>query len=187
METTETELLRLFGKRLREARCALGITQAELARWLNVRQSTISEYETGVYAPELPLLWRIAQVLHVPVGYFFPPERGAVWNEREAAEFALIQGLSPQLRQFVWLLIVQLLKAQQGQPIVNERLLREERLTALRFLERDARQVQWKALAAGFDAVPLELLAQFAALLLLGGLRGWSANLDLEDDDEAAV
>jgi hypothetical protein len=32
METTEALLLQLFGKRLREARCALGIPQAELAQ-----------------------------------------------------------------------------------------------------------------------------------------------------------
>ena len=37
--------------RVRKLREELGMTQAELAGELNVRQQTVSEWETGAYAP----------------------------------------------------------------------------------------------------------------------------------------
>lgn len=39
------------GERVRALRQHLGLTQAELARELNVRQQTVSEWETGQYRP----------------------------------------------------------------------------------------------------------------------------------------
>ena len=36
---------------MRALRVTLGLTQAELAEELNVRQQTVSEWETGVYRP----------------------------------------------------------------------------------------------------------------------------------------
>ena len=38
-------------KRVRALREELGMTQAELAAELNVRQQTVSEWETGIYRP----------------------------------------------------------------------------------------------------------------------------------------
>lgn len=38
-------------RRIRELRRHLGLTQAELARNLGVRQQTVSEWETGQYEP----------------------------------------------------------------------------------------------------------------------------------------
>ena len=39
------------GERVRSLRGHLGLTQQELARELNVRQQTVSEWETGQYQP----------------------------------------------------------------------------------------------------------------------------------------
>jgi len=39
------------GERIRALRRHLGLTQDELARELNVRQQTVSEWETGQYRP----------------------------------------------------------------------------------------------------------------------------------------
>jgi transcriptional regulator with XRE-family HTH domain len=64
----------IFGSRIREARERLGISQEELAERLNKKQRAISEYENGnrrMFVTDLPDL---AQVLGVPVSYFFDGE-----------------------------------------------------------------------------------------------------------------
>jgi DNA-binding transcriptional regulator YiaG len=38
-------------ERVRALRKRLGLSQAEMARWLGVRQATVSEWETGRYEP----------------------------------------------------------------------------------------------------------------------------------------
>ena len=44
-----------------------GLTQMELAGRLNIRQSTISNIETGIRAPSLRLLCKLAEALGVTV------------------------------------------------------------------------------------------------------------------------
>src|SRR5688572_2494593 len=63
--------IELMGHRIREARERLGLTQGELAERIGKSQDAISHYETGdraVVVTELPLL---AEVLKVPLSYFF--------------------------------------------------------------------------------------------------------------------
>src|SRR2546422_972150 len=55
--------------RLRKLRKERGFTQAQLAKRANVRQATISEWESGtVHRMDTDLLDRVCEVLGVPLG-----------------------------------------------------------------------------------------------------------------------
>jgi len=63
--------LHQLGQRIRQARERLSLSQEQLAELVNKDQTAVSEYENGkrkVSITELPLL---ANVLDVPIGYFF--------------------------------------------------------------------------------------------------------------------
>lgn len=67
---TQAEL----GQRIRQAREAIGLSQRDFSEAVSKDQTAISEYETGkrkVPAVELSLF---AQVLQVPVAYFYEGE-----------------------------------------------------------------------------------------------------------------
>ncbi|TDT77120.1 transcriptional regulator with XRE-family HTH domain [Litoreibacter halocynthiae] len=59
------------GKRLRHRRWMLGMTQGELANALGIRFQQIQKYESGANRVSASRLWDIAQVLEVPIAYFF--------------------------------------------------------------------------------------------------------------------
>lgn len=54
-----------FGKRLRERRAALGWTQHELAKRMDIAQMEVSAYERGVTKPKIERAVLMAQVLGV--------------------------------------------------------------------------------------------------------------------------
>ncbi len=58
-----------FGKVLRGLRKEDNIGQKELASYLNVSVSTISNYENGVHAPDLETLCRLADFFKVSVDF----------------------------------------------------------------------------------------------------------------------
>ena len=65
----------LFGRRLRAARLAAKLTQADLGRVLglddqNTGAPRVSRYETGKHEPDQATLARIAEALGLPVAYF---------------------------------------------------------------------------------------------------------------------
>lgn len=63
-----------LGNRIRRARERLGMSQEELAELISRRQYSVSAYESGkqrIFAIDLP---KIAEVLDVPVAYFFEEE-----------------------------------------------------------------------------------------------------------------
>lgn len=65
----------LFGRRLRAARLAAGMTQADLGRVLglddqNTGAPRVSRYETGKHEPDQATLQKIAKALNLPVAYF---------------------------------------------------------------------------------------------------------------------
>jgi transcriptional regulator with XRE-family HTH domain len=65
--TTQVEL----GQRIRQARDNIGMSQRDFSDAVGKDQTAISEYETGkrkIYAVEL---FQFAQVLQVPVSYFY--------------------------------------------------------------------------------------------------------------------
>ncbi len=59
------------GKRLRQRRRQIGITQKALAQKTGVKFQQVQKYETGANRVSASRLWDIADVLDVPVSYFF--------------------------------------------------------------------------------------------------------------------
>lgn len=89
----ENAFLKLFGRRMREARERVGLTQEELAIRIGRAQNLISRYERGrqgIHISELPIL---AQALSVPIAYFF--------GESTASEeiSAILERLTPPMQQ----------------------------------------------------------------------------------------
>lgn len=65
----------LFGRRLRAARLAAGMTQTDLGRILglddqNTAAPRVSRYETGRHEPDGETAAKIAKALGLPVAYF---------------------------------------------------------------------------------------------------------------------
>jgi transcriptional regulator with XRE-family HTH domain len=69
-----------IGSRLRLRRLAMGFSQETLAKSLGITFQQIQKYERGTNRIFASRLFRLAQVLRVPVGYFFqgqPPQGAA--------------------------------------------------------------------------------------------------------------
>jgi len=60
--------------RLRELRAVRRWSQADLADRLDVSRQTINAIETGRYDPSLPLAFKIAAVLELPIESLFSPD-----------------------------------------------------------------------------------------------------------------
>lgn len=74
-----------FPARLRQLRVERQLTQAELARRLNVERSLVSNYEHGVSLPPLPMLEKLARVLEVSLDHlvFRDKNRDEAVRDRE--------------------------------------------------------------------------------------------------------
>lgn len=59
------------GKRIRQRRKMLGLSQTELAVRVGVKFQQVQKYETGVNRVAASRLWKIAETLKVPITYFF--------------------------------------------------------------------------------------------------------------------
>lgn len=60
--------------RLKEARIRSRMTQAELARLVQVTTSAIGNYETGVSVPKETVFIALMKALHVDANYFYQDE-----------------------------------------------------------------------------------------------------------------
>ena len=60
-----------LGKRLRRRRRLLGLTQQQLADAVGVRFQQIQKYECAANRMSAARLWQLAEVLEVPVSYFY--------------------------------------------------------------------------------------------------------------------
>ena len=72
-----------IGKRLRWRRRAVGMTQGELANRIGVRFQQIQKYECAANRMSAARLWQLAEVLEVPVSYFY---EGLTRDQRESLE-----------------------------------------------------------------------------------------------------
>lgn len=70
--------------RIRELREQRNLKQIDLAKAINVRQNTLSTWETGRYEPDLEMLSRLANYFDVSVDYLLGRE-GMVEQKKEAA------------------------------------------------------------------------------------------------------
>lgn len=59
------------GKRLRQRRRVLGLTQQKLADEVSIRFQQIQKYESGANRISASRLWALSRALEVPVAYFF--------------------------------------------------------------------------------------------------------------------
>jgi transcriptional regulator with XRE-family HTH domain len=69
------ESQREVGRRIRDARDEKGWKQKDLARAVHVEPTTVSRWERGASAPDLPMLERIAAELGKPLPYFVSDSR----------------------------------------------------------------------------------------------------------------
>ena len=60
-----------LGKRLRQRRRLLGLTQQQLATAVGVRFQQIQKYECAANRLSASRLWALSQALGTPVAYFF--------------------------------------------------------------------------------------------------------------------
>jgi transcriptional regulator with XRE-family HTH domain len=60
-----------IGRRVRERRVAMGLSQSELAEGLGISFQQVQKYESGANRISGSRLWDIAQLLQVQVGHFF--------------------------------------------------------------------------------------------------------------------
>lgn len=76
-----------LGRRLRRRRRLLGLTQQELAGSCGVRFQQIQKYECAANRMSAARLWQLAEVLEVPVSYFYEGltrEQREEWRERDS-------------------------------------------------------------------------------------------------------
>lgn len=65
------------GKRIRQRRWMIGMTQQQLAEHVGIKFQQIQKYETGMNRVSASRLWDIAESMNVPVSYFFEGLEGA--------------------------------------------------------------------------------------------------------------
>jgi transcriptional regulator with XRE-family HTH domain len=77
-----TELDVFAGRRLREARLALPMTQEELGKALGLSFQAIQKYESGENRLSVGRLVAAAKTLEKPLSYFVPSETGSAAEEK---------------------------------------------------------------------------------------------------------
>ena len=59
------------GKRIRQRRWLVGMTQQQLAEQVGIKFQQIQKYETGANRVSASRLWNISEAMEVPVNFFF--------------------------------------------------------------------------------------------------------------------
>jgi transcriptional regulator with XRE-family HTH domain len=83
MTDSSDEVRKQIGARIEKARRDLRLTQKELGIRLGKSAKVISTYETGQRAISISELPTLAEVLGVPIGYFFGAEEKKTLNSEE--------------------------------------------------------------------------------------------------------
>ncbi|WP_114965984.1 helix-turn-helix domain-containing protein [Alkalilacustris brevis] len=73
------------GKRIRQRRWMLGMTQQQLAEAVGIKFQQIQKYETGMNRVSASRLWDIATALEVPVSFFFEGVEGVMQGGKKVA------------------------------------------------------------------------------------------------------
>jgi len=86
----------LLGMRIKQFRTRRGLSQSELARFVGVTPSTISQVEGNLIHPSLPALMKMAEVLNVDVSSFFGTRsratRPKAFPLSESTDYQLLSG-----------------------------------------------------------------------------------------------
>ncbi len=80
------------GRKIRQRRWLLGLTQQQLGERLGVRFQQVQKYETGANRVSASRLWEIASHMGVPVSYFYEG-----LTHEESGSFPEAQGIPPSL------------------------------------------------------------------------------------------
>jgi len=83
MPTVERAKDDWFGRRLKEVRESSGLTQAQLAEFAGVSEQAVKNWESGRKFPAFERIPRLARLLGVAPGRFFPEEDGATADRVE--------------------------------------------------------------------------------------------------------
>ena len=73
--------------RLREARINNGLTQKEVAAYLNVTQTAVSDWERSEREPDLETITKLAKLFKVSTDYLLGRDEAQHDNDDEALEF----------------------------------------------------------------------------------------------------
>jgi transcriptional regulator with XRE-family HTH domain len=79
-----TEIDQLVGRRVREQRLQMGLSQAKLAQALGITVPQLQKYERGLNRIGASRLHQIAGLLEVPVGSFFEAQGEAHTSSADA-------------------------------------------------------------------------------------------------------
>ncbi|GGD08104.1 helix-turn-helix domain-containing protein [Aquisalinus flavus] len=74
-----------IGARIKSARKTIGLNQADLALRLGVSQPTVANWETGVHDPRQLMLAKLAEALHVNLGWLASGERSMAERDKHPA------------------------------------------------------------------------------------------------------
>lgn len=85
-----------MGERIKNARIAANITQAELAKRLGVAYQNIGQWESGKRNPKLDTLQKIAKALNVPVARLYGLEDRETPELQEALDEAIKESADDQ-------------------------------------------------------------------------------------------
>ena len=80
----EPAIARSIGDRIKQARKAHGLSQADLARRLGVSQPAIANWESGIHDPRRLMLAKLADVLEAPLDWLAAGDRSAVESDKHA-------------------------------------------------------------------------------------------------------
>jgi transcriptional regulator with XRE-family HTH domain len=164
----DRQLPQFFGQRLRHARRRAHLSQEDLGIRLGVRQDTISHYETGQCRPDLTIVWRLALILQVDVGYFFPAERLLGFGPEEQEMLALLTSLSPGNLNYVMSFIRTCAERQQRrQFLLQDVLVMDPQRALLVIIQRDLQVLEGAMKTGPFQVSFLEALVEMTSILLM--------------------
>lgn len=90
----------LLGKRIREERQKLNLTQEKIAESIDISDSYIGQIERGERSLTLDTLVRLANKLGVTIDYLLQDSMGQVTNDQTVNQFSqIIHGRSPKQKQ----------------------------------------------------------------------------------------
>ena len=90
---TSSEIEGSIGARIRQARKARGLNQADLATRLGVSQPTVANWESGVHDPRQLMLAKIAEALEVQLGWLASGERSSSERDKHPTAAYIRRGL----------------------------------------------------------------------------------------------
>lgn len=144
------------GKRIRQARKNAGLTQQQLAAYVNIGQDTLSHYEQGHVLPTLIVLAQIASALAIDVHALIPNTYERCWETQHYALLFNLNKLSPLTLRYCHGLIHQLTEPCGESPSPEQHLNKLFDLYDL--LEHDLRQ----------HHMALDTLVTFTSMALMG-------------------